>query len=153
MVLYTEGTRSVVPEKAFELQQKACEVFAKIPQRKPSPPERATIEGMLVKEAELVDKDDGDGGEELFFDQQITSCLPLASMAQKKLFWPKEAEMGPIDPNPDTEMEERRRNRRREMRSEEQRTVMAMMVDKGWGFGSTKSLTTSSSSSNSGSVV
>lgn len=81
---------------------------------------------MLEKEAELDDKNDEDG-EELFFAQQITSCLPLASMAQKKLFWPKEAEMGPIDPNPDTDMEEeRRRRRRRKKKSEERRKCMAL---------------------------
>lgn len=127
MFLYTEGTRSVVvPGELFELQQNACEVFAKMPQRKPSPPERTAIEGMLEKEAELDDKNDEDG-EELFFAQQITSCLPLASMAQKKLFWPKEAEMGPIDPNPDTDMEEeRRRRRRRKKKSEERRKCMAL---------------------------
>ena len=51
----------------------------------------------------------------LFLLQHITSCLPLASIAQKKPLSPNAADMVPIEPNPDAEMAEMRRRRRRNM--------------------------------------
>lgn len=45
--------------------------------------------------------------------QQITSWRPLASMAQKKAeLPPKEAAMGPGDPNPDPGLDKNRRSER-----------------------------------------
>lgn len=52
-------------------------------------------------------------GELLFLLQHMTSCFPLASMAQKNPSLPNAAEMGPNDPNPDVKMAEARRRRRR----------------------------------------
>ncbi|KAL6286902.1 hypothetical protein ACE6H2_011292 [Prunus campanulata] len=75
------GTRSI-PE-AMELQQYASDVFTIMPQGKPSPPERAAIAGMLLRKAEAEEEAEDGVDEELFFPQQPTSCLPLASMAQK----------------------------------------------------------------------
>ena len=75
-----------------------------MPHIKPSPPERAAIGGMLVENPDGFDEEDEDKDREVvvvvFFPQQITFCLPLASMAQKKPSPPNAAEMGPIDPNP-----------------------------------------------------
>lgn len=111
MVLNMGGTRSI--PGAMELQQYASDVFAKMPQRKLSPPETAAIAGMLLRKAEAEEDAEDGVDEELFFPQQTTSCLPLASMAQKKPSLPKEAEMGPIDPNPDAVVEHKSRRRSR----------------------------------------
>lgn len=79
--------------------------------------------GMLLKTVEEEgDGDDGGADEEVFrfLAQQITSCLPLASMAQKKpSSSPKEAEMGPIDPNPDAGLKQNRRKINRKCRDRE----------------------------------
>lgn len=97
-----------------------------MPQRKPSPPERAAIGGTCDSESkddskdevvgveveEEEDEDEDEGEELLFLLQHITSCFSLASMAQKKPLSPNAAEMGPIDPNPDAEIAEMRRRRR-----------------------------------------
>ncbi|KAK6942825.1 hypothetical protein RJ641_028202, partial [Dillenia turbinata] len=77
-------------------QQYTVEVFAKMPHINPSPPVRANIAGISPNNAGLV------LDIELFLPQQITSCFPLASIAQKNPFFPNAAEIGPIDPNPDT---------------------------------------------------
>ena len=105
MVLKVGGTRSI--PGAMELQQYACEVLDKMPHRKPSPPESAAISGMLLKDTEVGEEAEDGVDAELFFPQQTTSCLPLASMAQKKPFSPKEAEIGPINPNPDAVLQHR----------------------------------------------
>lgn len=68
---------------------------------------------MLLKEAEDEDDAEDDVDGELLNPQQTTPCFPLASMAQKKPSLPKEAEMGPIDPNPDAEVEHKSRRRSR----------------------------------------
>ena len=109
MVLKVGGMRST--PGAMELQQYACEVLDKMPQRKPSPPESAAIAGMLLKDAEVGKEAEEGVDAELFLPQQTTSCLPLASMAQKKPLSPKEAEIGPIDPNPDAILKKRSRRR------------------------------------------
>lgn len=84
-------------------------MFARIPHIKPSPPERAAMEGMVVKFSDVFSGD---------IPQQIIPCLPLASMAQKKASPPpKAAEMGPMDPKAYAEMgRERRKRRKREER-------------------------------------
>lgn len=69
-----------------------------MPQRKPSPPDRAAIGGTSVN----VNVDDEDSVEELLAPQQMTLCFPLASMAQKNPFSPNAAEIVPMDPNPYT---------------------------------------------------
>lgn len=102
-----------------------------IPQRKPSPPERAAISGMLLK-GEAEEEDDVD---ELFLLQQITLCLPLASMAQKKPLSPNAAEIGPIDPNPDATAT--RRSKRKEISGRERQRSKGVRICIGRvGFGS-----------------
>lgn len=107
----------MLPSGSIGVQQYAWEAFAKMPHRKPSPPESAAMGGMLLKTVEEGrDDDDGGADEEVFkfLPQQMTSCLPLASMAQKKQSSsPKEAEMGPIDPNPDAGVDQNRRRNRK----------------------------------------
>ena len=66
---------------------------------------------MLLKDAEVGKEAEEGIDAELFLPQQTTSCLPLASMAQKKPLSPKEAEIGPIDPNPDAILKKRSRRR------------------------------------------
>jgi len=91
---YAGGTRT---RSALGLvtapQQKACEVFAKMPHRKPSPPESADMEGTAF----VTEDRDGDVA---LFPQQMTSCFPLASMAQKTSSFANEADIGPMAPNP-----------------------------------------------------
>lgn len=58
------------------VQQNTWEVFAKMPQRKPWPPESADMAGTALVMEER-------GADVALLPQQITSCLPLASMAQK----------------------------------------------------------------------
>lgn len=48
----------------------------------------------------------------MFFPQQMTSCFPLASMAQKNSSSPNDAEIGPIVPKQCAFWEERRSRRR-----------------------------------------
>ncbi|KAK3033715.1 hypothetical protein RJ639_034490 [Escallonia herrerae] len=91
----------------IKFQQYACEVFAKMPHIKPSPPARAAIGGISMEYTEGFDD-----SELLFLPQQITVCFPLASMAQKKLLSPNAAEMEPIDPNPDANPVRKRKQRR-----------------------------------------
>jgi len=105
------------------LQQNACDVFAKMPQRKPSPPESADIAGMAFATAES----DGDVA---LFPQQITSCFPLASMEQKTSSFPNDAEIGPIEPNP-CALPNRKRNKRRRKKEEKERAVRICMVGLG----------------------
>ncbi|KAK2990466.1 hypothetical protein RJ640_006264 [Escallonia rubra] len=66
-----------------------------MPQRKPSPPERDTMAGRELAYGD-VNKDDL----LLFFCQHMTSCLPSASMAQKKPLSPNAAAIGPDEPYP-----------------------------------------------------
>ncbi|KAK3035361.1 hypothetical protein RJ639_033645 [Escallonia herrerae] len=87
------GTWSI-PELE-KVQQNACEVFIEIPQRKPSPPERDTMAGR-----ELAYGDANEDDLLLFFCQHVTSCLPPASMAQKKPLSPNVAAIGPDEPYP-----------------------------------------------------
>ena len=105
MFRYAGGTR-IRSALGFvtALQQNACDVFAKMPQRKPSPPESADIAGMAFATAES----DGDVA---LFPQQITSCFPLASMEQKTSSFPNDAEIGPIAPNPFALLHKKRRER------------------------------------------
>lgn len=77
-----------------------------------------------MDDGEEEEEEEDEDGKVLFFVQQITPCLPLASMAQKKPLSPNAAEIGPMDPNPDTPIQERRRKRRRKKKdciSEEDR--------------------------------
>lgn len=91
-----------------------------------------------------MEDDDGEE-EELFFPQQITFCLPLASMAQKKPSWPNAAEIGPIDPNPDAVVENRSRRSGKRVKDWEnpERVARISMVGVGFdgGFGSVVSWT------------
>ena len=87
-------------------------MLAKIPQRKPSPPERAAIAGISTEKMEVEDEEDGER-DELFLPQQITSCLPLASIAQKNPSKPNAAEIGAIDPNPYAKTKKRCRKTQR----------------------------------------
>lgn len=64
-----------------------------MPQRKFSPPESADMAGTALVMEER-------GGEVALLPQQITSCLPLASMAQKTWLVPKDAVIGPMAPKP-----------------------------------------------------
>lgn len=61
---------------------------------------------MATEKMEVEDEEDGER-DELFLPQQITSCLPLASMAQKNPLGPNAAEIGAIDPNPDAKTKKR----------------------------------------------
>lgn len=72
---------------------------------------------------EAEEEDDVD---ELFLLQQITLCLPLASMAQKKPSSPNAAEIGPIDPNPDAAAT--RRSNRREISGRERRRSKGVRI-------------------------
>ena len=111
-----------------------------MPQRNPSPPARADIEGICEEERDGFEDDED---EELvaFFPQQITDCLPLASIAQKKPLSPNEAEMGPIDPNPDAismrkrKMRGGRREREGELENPEGGLGLVMVWGFGFGFG------------------
>nr|KYP37299.1 hypothetical protein KK1_041512 [Cajanus cajan] len=75
---------------------------------------------MAGRAAETADND----GEVALFPQHMTSCLPLASMAQKTWLSPKEAEIGPMAPKPCTAAQ-------RNMRNEKSERVCDCMV----GFG------------------
>lgn len=80
-----------------------------IPHINPSPPEREAIGGR-----ELIYGDDKDDDSFLFLCQHMTSCLPPASMAQKKPLSPNAAAIGAIDPYPEAGMknnEKRRENK------------------------------------------
>lgn len=100
VVLYWIGTRFVIGDgAAAELQQKACEVFEKMPQRKPSPPESANIAATAPACADDAGVS-AVGPTEAFRPQQSTSCFPPASMAQNSPSPPRDAAIGPIDPNP-----------------------------------------------------
>ncbi|OMO71539.1 hypothetical protein CCACVL1_18174 [Corchorus capsularis] len=61
-----------------------------MPHRIPSPPDREAMEGTKLNV----------GAEEvcLVLSQQMISCFPPASMAQKKPLSPKAAAIGPNDP-------------------------------------------------------
>ncbi|PQP93474.1 hypothetical protein Pyn_11173 [Prunus yedoensis var. nudiflora] len=59
------GMRSI--PRAMKLQQYVSNVFAKIPQRKPSPPERAAITGMLLRKAEAEEEAEDGVDEECSF--------------------------------------------------------------------------------------
>lgn len=56
---------------------------------------------------------DGEEAVVVFWPQQMTACLPLASMAQKKPESPNAAAMGPMDPNPDADPAKLRRKKGR----------------------------------------
>lgn len=86
------------------------------------------------------DAEDEDDVDELFLLQQITFCLPLASMAQKKPSPPNAAETGPIDPNPDATAT--RRSSRKETSGRERRRSKGLRICIGrGGFGSRVSWT------------
>ncbi|RDX67140.1 hypothetical protein CR513_54017, partial [Mucuna pruriens] len=78
-----------------------------MPQRKPPPPESADMAGT----ASVTEGRDGDVA---LFPQHITSCFPLASMAQKTSSSPNDAEIGPMAPNPCAAPQRNGRKKRRE---------------------------------------
>ena len=110
-----------------------------MPQRNPSPPVRADIEGICEEERDGFEDDED---EELvaFFPQQITACLPLASIAQKKPLSPNAAEMGPIDPNPDAISMREMKMRERGGELENPEGVLGLVMVWGFRFGECESV-------------
>jgi len=88
-----------------------------MPHRKPSPPESADMAGTALVTEER-------DGEVALFPQQMTSCFPLASMAQKTSSFANEAVIGPMAPNPCAVPHKMRKMRRRVAR--------VCMVRLGW---------------------
>ncbi|WVY96409.1 hypothetical protein V8G54_028560 [Vigna mungo] len=77
-----------------------------MPQRKPSPPESADMEGTAFVT-------EGRDGDVALLPQQMTSCFPLASIAQKTSSFANEADIGPMAPNPCAVAHQNKRMRER----------------------------------------